>query len=104
MVLGFACKLSAQQGAFAGKAEITTISNMQLAESLPVTSLFHKLNVSKQDFPPHALYSIFDACGKRIFYGKGLNIQMVNQLPKGFYFLKVFCQTGTWTIEIKQED
>lgn len=49
-------------------------------------------------------YIVFDMTGKRLQYGKTRNAIQLGQLPAGFYMLKVYCSTGTWTKEIGKQD
>lgn len=104
ITLSFALKLSAQQGAFVGQNSMLHNSNGQIAGSAPVSGVSQLMDVYQYHIPRYAQFTIYDACGKRIFSGKGKDAHILNQLPKGFYFLRVYCLTGTWTIEIKQED
>ena len=62
------------------------------------------MNFPAIDIPKHGRIELFDATGKRIPLGKNVSIQAMNKLPIGFYFLKVYCMSGTWTIEIKEQD
>lgn len=62
------------------------------------------MNFPAFDIPKHGRIELFDATGKRILLGKNVSIQAFNKLPIGFYFLKVNCMSGTWTIEIKEQD
>ncbi len=56
------------------------------------------------DFPPNAKFSLFDASGKRLIVSKSIAMIAAHKLPKGFYRLNVYCLTGSWTIEIKEQD
>ncbi len=49
-------------------------------------------------------YMVFDMTGKRLQYGKTRNVIQFGQLPAGFYILKVYCSSGTWTKEIGKQD
>ncbi len=68
----------------------------------PDTDLNRK--ITALNFPPNSKFSIFDNSGKRIFVGKSLATIASQKLPNGFYRLKVYCLTGSWTIEIKEQD
>ncbi len=61
-------------------------------------------NIPDMDIPKRGKIEVFDATGKRLPLSKNISIQSIKKLPVGIYFLKVTCLTGTWTIEIKEQD
>ncbi len=87
---------------------VSKISAIQteLASNFLNQSLHKKvlINFPAIDIPRNGKIELFDAAGKRIPFGKHVSIQNISQLPVGFYFLKVTCLTGSWTIEIKEQD
>lgn len=63
-------------------------------------SLKDGLPVNRNDY----YFAVYDATGKRLYIGKNKKLAHFEKFPVGFFILKVYCNSGTWTKEIWEQD
>lgn len=103
-------KLSAQQ------SQLENLQSLNSNAKTHLSQLIQAQNIDFQAYPNPTTnilnlpgnndydYMVFDMTGKRLQQGKNRNVIQIGKLPAGFYILKVYCSSGTWTKVIGKQD